>query len=82
MSQVNKLADASHRESITFIEPTDFRHHDQQSLETLLHRYSEEFPHITRLYDVGSSVEGQTLWVIEISDNPGVHEPGGFGLVG
>ncbi|XP_052799616.1 LOW QUALITY PROTEIN: carboxypeptidase D-like [Mya arenaria] len=76
VSQINRLRDSAHRETMTFTEPAAFKHHNQQELEYLLHHYSEEFPHITRLYDIGSSVEGRTLWVLEISDNPGKHELG------
>lgn len=76
VSQVNKFRDSSHRESASFIEPTEFHHHDQEALTSLLRRYADQFPHITRLYDIGQSVRGKTIWVIEITDNPGVHEPG------
>lgn len=76
VSKVNKLRDASHREAMSLIEPTEFKHHNQQEMSAFLRRYADQYPHITRLYDIGESVEGRSLWVLEISDNPGVHEPG------
>ncbi len=51
-------------------------HYDE--LTKFMQDYAEKFPSITRLYSVGQSVENRELWVLEITDNPGVHEPGKF----
>uniref|UniRef100_A0A8D0KU06 Carboxypeptidase D n=1 Tax=Strix occidentalis caurina TaxID=311401 RepID=A0A8D0KU06_STROC len=58
------------------IQPVDFRHHHFSDMEIFLRRYASEYPNITRLYSVGKSVELRELYVMEISDNPGVHEAG------
>ena len=61
---------------MTFIEPREFKHHNHEEMEQFMIHYSIQYPEITRMYSIGSSVQGRKLWVIEISDNPGVHEPG------
>uniref|UniRef100_A0A8C5Q2U8 Carboxypeptidase D n=1 Tax=Leptobrachium leishanense TaxID=445787 RepID=A0A8C5Q2U8_9ANUR len=58
------------------IQPEDFRHHHYPDMEIFLRRYNNEYPEITHLYSVGKSVESRELYVMAISDNPGVHEPG------
>lgn len=35
-----------------------------------------QYPHITRLYSIGKSVQERDLWVLEISSTPGQHQPG------
>ena len=54
----------------------EFFHHSNRQLEEVLQRVADSYPTITRLYSIGRSVEGRTLWVMEISDQPGTHEPG------
>ncbi|XP_069471346.1 carboxypeptidase D [Ambystoma mexicanum] len=58
------------------IQPQDFRHHHFSDMEIFLRRYANDYPNITRLYSVGKSVESRELYVMEISDNPSIHEPG------
>ena len=56
--------------------PSTFVHHNYDEMTVFLQNYAKAFPEITKLYTVGKSVEGRELWVLEITDNPGVHEPG------
>ncbi|XP_053562111.1 carboxypeptidase D [Bombina bombina] len=58
------------------IQPTEFRHHHYSDMEIFLRKCNNDYPIITRLYSVGKSVESRELYVMEISDNPGRHEPG------
>jgi hypothetical protein len=78
VQHINKLRDAAHREKQTFIEPKEFKHHHYDDLEKFMRNISQRFPDITRLYSVGKSVQGRELWTIEITDNPGIHEPGEY----
>jgi len=59
-----------------FVIPEKFKHHNYTEMEKYLIVLSNMFPNITRLYSIGRSVEGRQLHVLEISDNPGKHEPG------
>ncbi|XP_068726921.1 carboxypeptidase D-like [Montipora capricornis] len=53
-----------------------FRHHNYEEMTWLLKDYSKKYDKIARLYDIGTSVQNRKLWVMEISNNPGKHEPG------
>lgn len=64
------------KESIMLHEPPSFKHHSYEDLTKALHDINSKYPAITYLYNVGSSVQNKKLWVLEISDNPGVHESG------
>ena len=54
----------------------DFTHHDYNAMTNILRTFEAKYPSITKLYSLGKSVQNRILWVLEISDNPGVHEPG------
>lgn len=56
--------------------PVEFVHHNYDSLVSILNLINVNYPNITRLYSVGKSVRGRHLYVIEVSTNPGRHEPG------
>ncbi|XP_021093800.1 carboxypeptidase D isoform X2 [Heterocephalus glaber] len=58
------------------IQPKDFHHHHFPDMEIFLRKFANDYPNITHLYSLGKSVESRELYVMEISDNPGVHEPG------
>lgn len=59
-----------------FLIPVNFKHHHYNELEQVLQSLAAEYPSITRLYNIGRSVYGRQLFVLEISDFPGIHEPG------
>lgn len=53
-----------------------FKHHSNEEMYNLMRKFAMDFPNITRLYSIGKSVGDRKLSVLEISDNPGTHEPG------
>lgn len=60
-------------------EPTpsiQFVHHNHDELVALLEGYAKDYPKLARLYSIGPSVRGLELLVMEVTDNPGEHEPG------
>lgn len=60
--------------------PVEFVHHNYDRLVSTLNLINVNYPNITRLYTVGKSVQGRHLYVLEVSTNPGKHEPGNFHL--
>lgn len=66
----------SESELENLIEPSEYVHHNHHQMETFLNKTVRDYPDITRLYSIGQSVNGRLLWVLEITDNPGHHEPG------
>ncbi|XP_034236718.1 carboxypeptidase D-like [Thrips palmi] len=71
---VSKLRPAMDRDG--FMTETVFTHHNYTEMVHWLTFLSRTYPKITRLYSIGKSVHGRDLLVLEISDNPGHHEPG------
>lgn len=59
-----------------FIQPVKFEHHNYNRMFEVLNTLAVEYPTITKLYSIGQSVQGRSLLVLEITDNPGIHEPG------
>ncbi|CAH1259310.1 CPN1 [Branchiostoma lanceolatum] len=56
--------------------PYEFAHHRYEDLQRIIAETHSVCPDISRVYNIGRSVQGRNLTVIEFSDNPGVHEPG------
>lgn len=62
-------------EKLDFKTPTELhKHHHYDEMVELLQSLNRKFPKISRLYVIGKSVEGRELWVLEVSDKPGVHQ--------
>ena len=52
----------------------DFKYYSHDELVKILQSFVQQHSLIARSYSIGKSVQGRDLLVIEISDNPGVHE--------
>ena len=72
LSSISSVAPTPVRSSLSI----SFEHHDNDQLEQFLNDAHNAYPSLTRLYNIGYSEKGVALYVLEITDNPGVHEPG------
>lgn len=64
------------RKSVDILNVDEFKHHDYEEMTWFLKYFAQKYSNITRLYSIGYSVQNRKLWAMEISDNPGKHEPG------
>lgn len=59
------------------LEPTNtFEYHNYDAMVQKLKSLNDKYPNITSLYTIGKSNEKRDLWVMIISDQPRLHEPG------
>lgn len=66
---------------LVFLEQQDeedklYSHHNYDEMKNFLEKFRCDYPKITRLHSIGKTVQGREMLVMEISDNPGIHEPG------
>ena len=52
----------------------NFKYYSHDAMVKILQSFVQQHPSIARLHSIGKSVQGRDLLVVEISDNPGVHE--------
>lgn len=71
---VNK--DGAVRVDFVLTKTVEPEHHTYAEMTAFLRKLVRDYPKITKLTSIGRSVNGRNLWALEISDNPGEHEPG------
>ncbi|XP_008548171.1 carboxypeptidase D [Microplitis demolitor] len=63
------------RDKYGFYRDIPLVHHNYTAMEYFLKELNGSYPSIARLYSVGKSVQGRELYVMEITSNPGKHDP-------
>lgn len=62
-------------QKLDFKTPTELhKHHNYVELVAFIKDLNKQYPKISRLYNIGESLKGRKLWVLEISDRPGEHQ--------
>jgi carboxypeptidase D len=49
-------------------------YHNYLEMTDFLESIANQYPEITDLYSIGQSVQGRELWVMNVTDNPGINE--------
>lgn len=49
-------------------------YHSYDAVTTMLTGFADSYPGICRLHNLGSSVQGRSIWALKITDNPDVDE--------
>ena len=49
-------------------------YNDYNEMTLILQNIADVYPEITELISIGQSVQGRELWIMNISDNPGINE--------
>ena len=57
-----------------FLTTPQYVYHHYEDLRTQMAFFAHKYPNLSRLYSIGKSALGRDLWVLEISDQPGIHE--------
>lgn len=73
-SSMDDKSNSSHWSWEEFTTRPQFIHRNYTEMEKFLKYYHEKYPQVSRLYSIGKSDEGRELYVMEITDHPGVHE--------
>ena len=53
-----------------------YKYHNTEDIEEILNQLSRHCASVMRLYTIGMSTQRRAIRVVELSDNPGRHEPG------